>query len=203
MRRFPRCRKRMIRLARERNKLTITATQMMESMITSPRAHARGGVGRGQRRAGRHGRGDALGRNGEREVSGGDCRGDGPHLPRGGESPAEVDAGTRIPRIACSRAWISPSPWARIVHRLPPQGKGNRGAHPVWLYRSVDVAAQLRRADLRTDARGVHPLQACPCSATSTRSCFSTWETTARRCSAWPRRSWWKRVRSGRGISSC
>jgi len=31
-----RCRKRMIRTARERNKLTITATQMMESMISSP-----------------------------------------------------------------------------------------------------------------------------------------------------------------------
>jgi pyruvate kinase len=32
----PAMQKRMIRLARERNKLTITATQMMESMITSP-----------------------------------------------------------------------------------------------------------------------------------------------------------------------
>ena len=32
----PALQKRMIRLARERNKLTITATQMMESMITSP-----------------------------------------------------------------------------------------------------------------------------------------------------------------------
>jgi pyruvate kinase len=32
----PAMQKRMIRLARERNKLTITATQMMESMITNP-----------------------------------------------------------------------------------------------------------------------------------------------------------------------
>jgi len=32
----PALQKRMIRMARERNKLTITATQMMESMITSP-----------------------------------------------------------------------------------------------------------------------------------------------------------------------
>ncbi len=32
----PALQKRMIRAARERNKLTITATQMMESMITSP-----------------------------------------------------------------------------------------------------------------------------------------------------------------------
>src|SRR5262249_1300997 len=32
----PALQKRMIRLAREKNKLTITATQMMESMITNP-----------------------------------------------------------------------------------------------------------------------------------------------------------------------
>ena len=37
-RRCPALQKRMIRLARERNKLTITATQMMESMIYAPDA---------------------------------------------------------------------------------------------------------------------------------------------------------------------
>ena len=52
----PAMQKRMIQLAREMNKLTITATQMMESMIRAP-SHPRRGVGRGQRGAGRHRRG--------------------------------------------------------------------------------------------------------------------------------------------------
>ena len=66
----------MIRMARERNKLTITATQMMESMIQQPGADARRGVRRRQRRARRHRRGDAVGRDRGRQVSGRDGRGD-------------------------------------------------------------------------------------------------------------------------------
>ena len=81
----PALQKRMIRLAREKNKLAITATQMMESMIASPRAHARRGVRRGQCGAGRHRCRHALGRDRQRQVSGRDRRGHGPRVPGGGE----------------------------------------------------------------------------------------------------------------------
>ncbi len=56
----PALQKRMIRMAREMNKVVITATQMMESMITQPGADARRGQRRRQRRARRHRRRDAL-----------------------------------------------------------------------------------------------------------------------------------------------
>jgi pyruvate kinase len=84
----PALQKRMIRLAREKNKLAITATQMMESMI-SRRPDARRSLRRRQRRARRHRRGDALGRNRFRQVSGRNRRGDGADLP-GGRASAEV-----------------------------------------------------------------------------------------------------------------
>ena len=81
----PALQKRMIRMARESNKLAITATQMMESMIHSAGADPRRSVGRGQRRAGRHRRRDAVGRNGVGQVSGRDHRNDGGDLRRGRE----------------------------------------------------------------------------------------------------------------------
>ena len=73
----PGLQKRMIRLARERNKLTITATQMMESMILQPGADARRSVRRRQRGARRHRRGDAVGGDRRGQLSGRDHRNDG------------------------------------------------------------------------------------------------------------------------------
>ena len=68
----PALQKRMIRMAREHDKVVITATQMMESMITEPGAHARRGQRRRQRGARRHRRRDAQRRNRRRQVPAGD-----------------------------------------------------------------------------------------------------------------------------------
>ena len=90
----PALQKRMIRMAREPNKLAITATQMMESMIVNAGADPRRGQRRRQCRSRRHRRGDAVGRNGQRQVSGRDGRDDGarsaskPSVRRRGARPA-------------------------------------------------------------------------------------------------------------------
>ena len=65
----PALQKRMIRMARDKNRITITATQMMESMIAEPDPDARGGFRRRQRGARRHRRGDALRRNRRRPAT--------------------------------------------------------------------------------------------------------------------------------------
>jgi hypothetical protein len=78
----------MIRMARELDKVVITATQMMESMI-QPGAHARRGQRRGQRGARRHRRRDAQRRDGGRQVPGGDGRADGADRA-GGRARREV-----------------------------------------------------------------------------------------------------------------
>ena len=93
----PGLQKRMIRIARERNKLTITATQMMESMISRAGAHARRSQRRGQCRARRHGRRHAVGGDGHRQVSDRDGRGDGADL-RGGGKVGHGGARPRFPQ---------------------------------------------------------------------------------------------------------
>ena len=75
-----------------------------------PRADARRGVRRRQRGARRHRRGDAVGGIGERQVPGGDHRGDGPHLRRG-RAVRSRSAWTRTSSTACSRASTSRSRW--------------------------------------------------------------------------------------------
>ncbi len=156
----PAMQKRMIRLAREMNKLTITATQMMESMIIEPGAYSRRGVGRGQRGAGRHRRGHAVGRDRQRQVPGGDGGSDGACVPGGGEVQRS-DARSRISEPGVhARGPVDRH--GRAVHGLSLEGEGHRRTHAIRLDRAVDVAAELRCADLRADAGGVYPLQAFP-----------------------------------------
>ena len=108
----PALQKRMIRLAREHNKLTITATQMMESMIASPvptRAEVSdvaNAVLDGT---------DAVMLSAEtaaRQVPGGDGRGDG-RICVEAEKSQPLDARPATSSTACSRASTSRSRWRR------------------------------------------------------------------------------------------
>jgi pyruvate kinase len=121
----PALQKKMIRMAREMDKVTITATQMMESMI-QPGAHPRRGQRRGQRGARRHRRRDAQRRDGRRQVPGGDHRADGQHCARG---RARRGNPSWTPTSASSSLGAhrpEPSPWVRCSPRT------TWAARPSW-----------------------------------------------------------------------
>jgi hypothetical protein len=123
----PALQKRMIRQAREMNKLTITGDPDDGVDDLEPRADARRGLGRRQRRARRNRRRDALGRIGLRDVSGGNGGRHEPRLRRGGEV-AERDARPRLPRPRL-HARRPVDRHGRALHRLSPEREGDRLAH--------------------------------------------------------------------------
>ena len=108
----PALQKRMIRMARELDKIAITATQMMESMIAGPGAHPRRGQRRGQRGARRHRRGDAQRRDRRRQVPGGDGRADGADRA-GGRARRGRRARRPTSPASTSAASTRASRWAR------------------------------------------------------------------------------------------
>ena len=93
----PLIQKTIIRAARAAGLPVITATQMLESMVDSPTPNPRRSLGCSQRRAGRHGRGDALGGNGKRCLPNLNGRNHGPHRParRGGPASRVARPGER------------------------------------------------------------------------------------------------------------
>ena len=80
----------------------ITATQMLESMITAPTPTTSRGVRRGQRGVRRHGRGDAVGRDGDRPRPAARGADDGPYR-RAGRAGGQLRAMGQPPRARPAR----------------------------------------------------------------------------------------------------
>ena len=164
----PALQKKMIRMAREMDKITITATQMMESMIVNPVPHARRGERRGQCGAGRHRCRDAQRRDRRRQVPGGNRRADGTDRA-GGRARRGRAPGRQLhrPRVRPHRPVHR---HGRAVHRLPPGLQGDRGADRIRQHGTVDEPPQHPCADLRhhqqarfAGAHGAVPQRASRC----------------------------------------
>ena len=150
------------------NKLTITATQMMESMIHAPVPTRAGSFGRRERRARRHRRGDAVG---------GDRRG--PLSGRDGRAMAQICVeAEKSDTVELDRDFLDRTftrvdqsiAMATLFTAFHPKVKAIAVAYRFGLDGAVDVAAQRRLPDLRADAE-VSPRSArWRCTGTCVRS---------------------------------
>src|SRR6266705_218543 len=92
----------------------------------------------------------------ERKIPGGSGPGDGPNLHRGrADAAAQPRPGLLQPSV---HAGGPVDRHGRPVHRLSPEGQGDRLAHRIGLDRAVDEPPQCRRTDLRAHRSDRHAL---------------------------------------------
>ena len=138
----PAVQKRLLALAGERSKPSITATQMLASMVTSTAPHPSRGHRRRQRDLAGHRRRDALRGDGDRRLPGGGRAGDGPDRARDRARPALRRLGLQPRRRRRVRRLELGGPRRGRLHlHARPRGPGRpdprAAAPPAWSQRTA------------------------------------------------------------------